>query len=108
MRWVALDYRLANVMGYAVGCGLGFLLNRVWTFGDKGPWRGSLARWLGVVGTGWGLNLLIVVLLHSGLGIDAYVAQFGGLITYTGATFLGARFIAFHPPRQLVMDARTA
>ena len=50
MRWLAMDYRLANAVGYAAGCVLGFVLNRTWVFGDRGPWRGSLARRLGVVG----------------------------------------------------------
>lgn len=108
MRWLALDYRVANAMGYAVGCGLGFVLNRAWTFGDRGRWQGSLARWLGVVGACWGLNLGMAVLLHEGLGMDAYAAQLGGLLAYAGPAFLGGRCFAFQAPGRTRMDARAA
>ena len=107
MRWLALDYRLANAGGYAAGCGLGFVLNRAWVFGDQGPWQGSLARWLGVVGACWGLNLAAVVLLHVGLGVDVYAAQLGGVVTYTGAAFMGGRLFAFRAPGRTFMDTST-
>ncbi len=98
MRWLELDYRVANAVGYAAGCGVGFVLNRAWTFGDRGDWRDSLARWLGVAGACWGLNLAAVVLLHNGWGVDAYAAQLGGVAAYTGAAFLGGRFFVFRAP----------
>lgn len=98
MRWLALDYRVANALGYAAGCGLGFVLNRAWTFADRGPWQGSLVRWLGVAGVCWCLNLLTVIVLHDRLGVDAYVAQVGGTVVYAAATFLGGRFVAFRTP----------
>lgn len=107
MRWLAMDYRLANAVGYAAGCVLGFVLNRTWVFGDRGPWLGSLARWLGVVVACWGLNVVAVVLLHDGLGVDAYAAQLGGVVTYTGAAFTGGRFFAFRASGRVLMDTRT-
>ena len=108
MRWLDLDYRVANAVGYAAGCGLSFVLNRAWTFGDRGDWQGSLARWLGVVGACWGLNLAAVVLLHDGWGVGAYAAQLGGVAAYTGAAFLGGRFFAFRAPGRRFMDAGAA
>ena len=107
MRWLALDYRLANAVGYAAGCVLGFVLNRTRVFGDQGPWQGSLVRWLGVVGTCWGLSLVAVVMLHDGLGVDAYAAQISSVVTYTGAAFIGGRFFAFRAAGRTFMDTRT-
>jgi putative flippase GtrA len=89
------NYRLANALGYTVGCGIGFLLNRSWTFRHEGAWWGSLARWLGVVAAAYSLNLLTVVALHEGLGVNAYVAQLGGVFVYTASSFLGGRHFVF-------------
>lgn len=95
---LGVDYRWANALGYALGCLVGFVGNRSWTFRHEGPWRSSLARWLLVVAAAYAVNLSAVVALHEALGIDAYVAQLGGIVLYTAAAFLGGRLFAFRVP----------
>ena len=92
---LGVDYRWANALGYAVGCLVGFVGNRSWTFRHHGPWRSSLARWLLVVAAAYGVNLAAVIGLHEALGVDAYVAQLGGVILYTAVAFVGGRLFAF-------------
>lgn len=95
------DYRLANAAGFCLGCAVSFVLNKSWTFRHPGSRQGnvahSLARWLAVVAGGYGLNLLLAVVLHDGLGINAYLSQLGGMAAFTAVTFLGGRFFAFAP-----------
>ena len=97
LMWAGADYRAANATGFAVGCAVSFVLNKSWTFRHGGGWRSSLGRWLAVVALGYGLNLLVVVALHEGLGVNAYASQLGGMVAYTAVTFLGGRYFAFSP-----------
>lgn len=90
-----LDYRIANAIGYAVGCVFGFLLNRSWTFKYRGSWLNRLTRWFVIVGGAYALNILTVVGLHESLGIGNYAAQGAGAVVYTGIAFLGGRYVAF-------------
>lgn len=98
-----IDYRVANAIGYAVGCGVAFLLNRSWTFEYQGAWRISLARWIVVVAASYGSNLVTVIALHQGLQVDTYLAQLGGIVVYTACAFLGGRFFVFRDLRSTSM-----
>jgi putative flippase GtrA len=98
MGWLHVDYRWANAAGFALGCGLSFVLNRSWTFQHQGVWWHSLLRWLGVVAVAYALNLTTVIALREMAGIDAYVAQLGGMVVYTASSFVGGRYFAFMKP----------
>ena len=84
-----------SAMGYGLGCLVGFVANRSWTFRHAGSWRVSLARWLLVVAVAYGANLSLVVALHESLRVDARLAQVAGVVVYTVVAFLGARLVAF-------------
>ena len=100
-----IDYRLANALGYMIGFGLSFLLNRTWTFRYRGRWSGSFARWLVVGALAYGLNFLTVVFLHQSFGLGAYLVQVAGVFVYTVVAFFGARFFAFRDRRpQLTVE----
>ena len=62
-----LDYRLANIIGYFIGCSIGFGPNRLWTFRHQGSWWGSLIAWLAVVAASYSLNFLVIIALHYAL-----------------------------------------
>lgn len=95
MGLLGLNYLVANAVGYAIGAVLGFALNRRWTFRHEGPWHQALWKWLLVIALSFGVNLLVVRLLHTRLGMNAYSAQLGGVICYGAVQFLGARNFAF-------------
>ncbi|UAJ09806.1 GtrA family protein [Glacieibacterium megasporae] len=94
---LGVDYRVANAVGYLVGFVVSFVLNRNWTFAHEGHWVASLARWLVVAAVAYGGNLLTVVVLHQWLGVDARLAQLGGMPVYTLISYAGGRFFAFTP-----------
>jgi putative flippase GtrA len=93
-----VEYRAANLIGYLVGFLVGFVLNRNWTFMHRGHWLASFARWAIVAGIAYGGNLATVVVLHRWLGIDARLAQLGGIPVYTVLSYAGGRYFAFASP----------
>ncbi len=105
--WLGLDYLLANAIGYAVGGGLGFVLNRSWTFQRDSVWWSSLGFWFATVAASYGLNLLTVTVLYTGLRLGPLASQFAGMAVYTGATFLGGRYFAFNAPGRAVAAQAT-
>jgi putative flippase GtrA len=92
--WVGLGLIAANVIGYGVGLGLSFSLNRRWTFDHRGPVAGSALRFGAVVLAGFCANLLITKAL-IGVGLAYAVAQTAGVASYSILTFLGFRHVAF-------------
>ena len=99
LMYLGLDYVVANALGYGGGFLLSFVLNRNWTFAHRGDWRASFLRWLVVAGVAYAGNLLTVILLHDGFGLDARLAQLGGVPVYTLLSYLGARRFAFASER---------
>ena len=88
----------ANALGYAVGIGLGFALNRIWTFKDRGSISATLARYLLVIGIGYSLNLAAVIWMINSLGVNAYLAQAFGIPPYVLSVYLGSRWFVFRHP----------
>lgn len=101
MRFGGVQYVLANAAGYAVGTLLSFVLNRSWTFAHKGPILHSALQWALVIAVAYAANVSVVVASHEHFGIDRYLSQAFGILAYTGLSFLGGRFYAFSPGREL-------
>ncbi len=94
---LGIDYRVANAAGYGIGFVVSFVLNRNWTFTHSGGLLASFARWVVVAAVAYGGNLATVVLLHQWLGVDARLAQLGGMPVYTLLSYVGGRYFAFTP-----------
>ncbi|MCG7392681.1 GtrA family protein [Microvirga sp. ACRRW] len=101
MQLLHLDYRLANALGYAAGCIVGFLLNRTWTFQFSGAWWSSAARWFAVVAVCYLLNLATVIFIREVFLVDTILAQACGVLVYTAASFVGGKFFAFRSHRPI-------
>lgn len=86
---------IANVMGYSVGLGLSFILNRSWTFEHNGKPGRTLARFGVVVALSYLLNLGTVLFLIRELGVNSYIAQGVGIVPYTVFGFLANRYFVF-------------
>ena len=84
----------ANMLGYAVGLGLSFGLNKNWTFRHQGPLRPALGRFLVVQVVAYCLNLATVLAFLS-FGINGYVSQITGIPVYMVVGYLGCRYWAF-------------
>jgi putative flippase GtrA len=85
----------ANLLGYAVGVLVSFLLNKTWTFAHQGRYLPALGRFLVVLLVAYGANLLTVLLLADRWEFNRYLAQAAGVIPYTLIGYLGSRWFAF-------------
>jgi putative flippase GtrA len=86
---------LANLLGYACGLSMSFVLNQRWSFRYQGRMGSALARFLVVIGIAYLLNLVVVVSSRDLLHLNSYLAQALGIIPYTMFGYLGSRCFAF-------------
>jgi putative flippase GtrA len=89
----------ANLLGYGLGLGVSFVLNKVWTFRFFGRTAAALTRFVLVFIVAYSANLLTLLLLVGPLGIDSYFAQAMSIVPYTLIFYLGSRHFAFSPAR---------
>jgi putative flippase GtrA len=87
----------ANLLGYAVGMTVSFMLNSRWTFGFEGAWKPAFVKFIAVSVVAYAANLLTVLLAIHGAGINSYVAQALGIPVYTLTVFLASKYVVFRP-----------
>lgn len=92
--WLGLGDALANVLGYAFGLTLSFLLNRRWTFRHSGALSRSVPTFLLVQAVAYLLNLYCVLTLID-WGVNSFLAQILGIPPYTVMSYLGSRYLVF-------------
>ncbi|MDP8985633.1 MAG: GtrA family protein [Pseudomonadota bacterium] len=85
----------ANAIGYGVGMGCSFLLNRYWTFDNQDGAHRQLPKFLLIMGCAYLVNLATVMTLIKFLGVPRSIAHAAGVVPYTLAGYLGNRFFAF-------------
>jgi putative flippase GtrA len=85
----------ANVTGYAVGIVLSFVLNKHWTFVNKGQSTPQFLRFLLVTAVAYAVNLTSVVVLIKVFGTNNYIAQALGIGPYTMIGYFGSRLFVF-------------
>lgn len=85
----------ANIAGYAAGLVTSFVLNRRWTFMHDGDWSGALLRFVAVFAIAYAANLLLLLHLRDGWGVNAYLAHALATVPYTLLFFAGSRWFAF-------------
>lgn len=88
----------ANAAGYVVGLSVSFVLNRIWTFGNRQRIVHVLPRYLLVACCCYLLNLSIVLLSTASKSASPYLAQLFGVGPYTITMFLGCRWFVFTTP----------
>jgi putative flippase GtrA len=93
-------YLAASAVGFLVGATNGFLWNRRWTFKEHVGDALTPVRWGIVQGCGLALNVLLLLALVDGLGVDKLVSQGIAICVVTTLTFLVNRAWTFrvHPP----------
>jgi len=93
---------LANAFGYAVGVGLGYVLNSRWTF-PAGALRdrAMLARYAGVAVGAYGANLAIIGTARAFGIVDNPFSHLAGMGVYTALFYLGAARVVFVPRHEL-------
>jgi putative flippase GtrA len=85
----------ANILGYAVGLAVSFVLNSKWTFRGKVDGDRFL-NYLLVFAAAYTVNLCVLL---SGLQLEipAPLAHFAGLVAYTICFYFGSRSFVFSP-----------
>lgn len=88
-------YLAASAIGFIVGAVNGFLLNRRWTFSGHIGDSLTPVRWGVVQSCGLLLNLGLVALCVSGLGMDELVGQAVAIVVVVVVTFVANRAWTF-------------
>ncbi len=101
------DPRLATIPAFLVAVTWNFMLNRLWTFRQKstGHLLPAYLRFVGVCGGGWLVRFLIISMLLQiplmARGRMHYLANFAGILVATLFNFLGSKYFAFAPGKQV-------
>ena len=88
---------LANVIGYATGLPVSFVLNKAWTFGDGRRSSPQIPRFIVVFLVAYGANILALQVLTHELQINPYLAQLLSICLYSGTFFAGCKWAIFIP-----------
>ena len=86
---------LANLVGYAIGLCVSFILNRTWTFRHEGHIAPAAVKFLLVFAVAYVTNLTVVLVCIHWIGLNSYLAQAMGIPPYTIVFFLLSRFFVF-------------
>lgn len=95
LRCFGLGNVVANIAGYSVAFLWSFALNRKWTFYHDGAVGSALLRYLLTTLLAYGMNLLVVIVAERCLSRGSLFVQIDGMLTYTVAAYIGARYYVF-------------
>lgn len=94
-----LHYFPSAIFSFAIAMTSNFLLNRIWTFGvhkeSQSNVGSQFTRFALVCLMGLGINLFLLHLLHSVLGLHEVLAQFLAILSATSINFVGSKRWAF-------------
>jgi putative flippase GtrA len=88
-------YLAASAIGFVVGATNGFVLNRKWTFREHVGDALTPLRWAIVQGCGLGINVGMLFLLVSEVGLDKLLGQVFATGVVTVTTFAANRAWTF-------------
>jgi len=91
-----LHYQLASALGFLAGVGIGYPLNKKWTYDHKEEAGKKLkAKYLAVYMASLGLSLAFLYLTVDLWGIDARLANLLAIGLTTMTNFIGTKFLVF-------------
>jgi len=85
----------SNILGYAVGLTVSYILNSRFTFKYQGHWKRALPKFALVFVVAYLANIVVVMGLIHYTAISDYYAHWLGIPPYTILFYLGSRFFAF-------------
>ena len=86
---------VANVIGYACGISLSFVLNATWSFEYRGDICPAFAKFILVILAAYLSNLLAVVTAIEIFELNNYLAHAMGIVPYALVGYFGSRFVVF-------------
>lgn len=86
---------ISNATGYAAGLGLGFVLNRRFTFSDRRAVSASMIRrYAATFAVAYGANLVILFAARAQGLVDNPLVHLAGIVVYSVIFYIGsARFV---------------
>jgi putative flippase GtrA len=98
LKWFAgMGDTLANLLGYALGLTVSYLVNSRWTFRYRHSLLPVLPQYLLVLLLAYLVNLAVVHFCIGRLQINSYLAQACGVIPYAGLSYVLLRCFVFGP-----------
>ena len=88
---------LANAAGFALGLGLSYALNSVFTFGFHGPHGSAIVRFACAFLVAFALNQAVLAVALKVLAGREYLAQALAVASYAVTMFLALRLLVFRP-----------
>lgn len=85
----------ANLIGYAVGLCVSYVLNERWTFAFRGSRLAAVPRFAAVILVAYLANLVTVSAAIYWGSVDSYVAQALGVAPYALISYFGFKKFAF-------------
>ena len=96
LRTFSLHYLLAAVAGFLVGVGVGFSLNKNWTFSSKEARSHEfILHYFSVYTLSMIISLIFLRITVGGLGIPAEIANILAIGITTCTNFIGTKFFVF-------------
>lgn len=92
------DYIVANITAYLIAQTHNFIWSKYWIFPSAGQ-KNSLWQQIALFCTAFGIayliQILFVILMVEGIGVDEILAQFIGIVIYGAVNFVANKKITF-------------
>ncbi|MEJ5299411.1 MAG: GtrA family protein [Thermodesulforhabdaceae bacterium] len=95
LMYIGVSPETSNIIGYAVGITVSYILNKVYTFKSKAHPKKEFPKFLFSLLISYGLNLLTLILCVRTLYINMYISQVISGTVYTLSGFFLAEYFAF-------------
>lgn len=93
--WCGMMIEVANILGYAVGILVSYLLNKSFTFQSKQSHRRDLPRFVLAMGIAFLCQFTFVSILYRFMGVNAYIALVIGGGVYVVVGFVCSKVWVF-------------
>jgi putative flippase GtrA len=107
LTFMGLGHKLAMSLLYAVGVLQTFVLNKLWSFGHKGPSGAPLLRYVLVYALGYLVNLSALVLLVDIAGAPHEAVQGAMIVAIASGMFVLQKYWVFQPSTAASEGRRT-
>ena len=95
LMYLGTSPEISNVIGYAVGICVSYVLNKTYTFKSKAHPKKEFPKFVASLLLAYGLNFLTLVICIRVIHINAYVSQIISGAVYTVSGFLFTKYFAF-------------
>lgn len=92
---VKLDFRLANIISYALGLINSFIFNKLWTFQSKKYKASEIFWFICIFVIAFGTQYFLSLFLKDTLHWHPFIAFVAGNVVYTVLGFLGNKLVTF-------------